>query len=133
MPQGQASQSEQAQSVAESEQNQTILGVVALRNVVVFPGMLAPHTIGRERSLAAVDNALLSDKTVGLFTQKEPNEETPGFDDVYHIGTTGKILKMLKLPDGNVSALVQVVERVRAVRPHSRDPFLQFQAERCLS
>jgi len=131
MAEDQANQSDETLPVVEGGQSPTILGIVPLRNVVVFPGMLAPLTIGRERSLAAVDNALLSDKTIGLFTQKDPENEDPGFDDIYHVGSAGKILKMLKLPDGNVSALVQISERIRAVNLHSHDPFLKFETERC--
>ena len=82
------------------------LGIIPLRDTVIFPYMIAPLVIGRPRSLNLVDEAANSDRMVGLATQLRPDIEVPSPSDLYTVGTAATILKMLKLPDGNVSALV---------------------------
>lgn len=88
-----------------------VLPLLPVRDIVVFPYMVVPLFIGRESSIAAVDEALNSKRMIFLSTQKDPMMEDPGEDDIYKIGTVAMILRMLKLPDGRVKILVQGLKR----------------------
>ena len=87
--------------------------VLSLRDVVVYPFMVIPLFVGRERSVQALDRAMTVDKQILLVTQKSPETEEPGADDLYTFGTVASILQMLRLPDGTTKVLVEGVRRVR--------------------
>lgn len=89
------------------------LPVLVLRDIVVFPYMIVPLYVGRSKSKKAVDKALNSDRMILLLTQKDPNIEDPGEEQLYKVGTVGLIVRMLKLPDGRMRVLVQGVSRVK--------------------
>ncbi len=97
-----------------------ILPLLPTRDVVVFPFMLVPLFIGRDISAKAVDEALARDRLIFITTQKDPNIEFPGANDLYHIGTVSMILRMVKLPDGKIKIIVQGIARARI------EEFLQF-------
>ncbi len=85
--------------------------VLALRDVVVYPQMVIPLFVGREKSIRCLDIAMESDKQVFLVAQKDAAVDEPNADDVYLTGTVATILQMLKLPDGTVKVLVEGVKR----------------------
>ncbi|MBI5442733.1 MAG: endopeptidase La [Deltaproteobacteria bacterium] len=89
------------------------LPMLPVRDVVVFPYMILPLFVGREKSIAAVDDALQGNRMLFLTTQKEVATEDPGPDDIYETGTVAMIMRMLKLPDGRVKILVQGLSRAR--------------------
>ena len=89
------------------------LPVLPLRDIVVFPHMIVPLFVGREKSIRALEAVMAEDKQIILVTQKEADIEDPGADGLYRIGTVGSILQLLKLPDGAVKVLVEGGERVR--------------------
>ncbi len=91
------------------------LPLMAVRDVVIFTDMLLPLFIGRERSVRAVEEAVAKDRFILLATQKDPAIEDPKPDEIFSIGTVGRILRMLKLPDGRVKALVQGIAKARIV------------------
>ena len=91
------------------------LPMMAVRDIVIFTDMLLPLFIGRERSVRAVEEAVAKDRFILLATQKDPNTEDPKPNEIYSIGTVGRILRMLKLPDGRVKALVQGIAKARIV------------------
>ncbi|MBP7370039.1 MAG: endopeptidase La [Arenimonas sp.] len=91
-----------------------ILPVLPLRDVVVYPNMVIPLFVGRERSMKALDMAMESDKRIVLLAQKSPDIDDPSADDVYHIGTIATIIQLLKLPDGTIKVLVEGTQRVVA-------------------
>ncbi|MDM8523336.1 endopeptidase La [Desulfococcaceae bacterium HSG8] len=91
------------------------LPLMPVRDVVIFTDMLLPLFIGREKSVRAVERAVSKDGYLMLATQKDPGLEDPGPDEIYTIGTVGRILRMLKLPDGRLKALVQGVAKARVV------------------
>src|SRR5512135_2521047 len=91
----------------------TRLPVLLLRDVVIFPYMIAPLFVGREKSKAAIDQALSTNRMVLLLTQKDMEIEDPKREDVYDIGTVALIMRMLKLPDGRVRILAQGLVRAR--------------------
>jgi ATP-dependent Lon protease len=90
-----------------------MLPVLVLRDIVVFPYMIVPLYVGRAKSKRAVDRALNSDRMILLLTQRDPNVEDPGPEQLYMTGTVGLIVRMLKLPDGRMRVLVQGVSRVK--------------------
>jgi len=88
------------------------LAVLPLRGAVVFPSAIVPLLISRGPSLKVVEQALAGDRMLALATQKTPDDESPGIDGLYHRGTAGRILKMLKYPDQSVRILVQGLRRI---------------------
>ncbi|MDO5686869.1 MAG: endopeptidase La [Neisseria sp.] len=95
-----------------------------LRDVVVYPGMVIPLFVGREKSIKALEHAMEHDESVFLLAQKDASLENPGIDDLYDIGTVANVLQMLRLPDGSVKALVEGVERGRIVNVAEHDYFV---------
>jgi ATP-dependent Lon protease len=88
-----------------------ILPLLPLRDIVVFPGMIVPLFVGRDKSVAALEQAMKSDKEVFLVAQLDPAEDDPDKDDLYTIGVTAQIMQLLKLPDGTVRVLVEGKQR----------------------
>ncbi len=97
------------------DQDQKILPVLPLRDVVVYPHMVIPLFVGREKSIKALDAAIEADKQIMLVAQKTASLDDPGPDDIYRIGTVATILQLLKLPDGTVKVLVEGLERAQIV------------------
>jgi ATP-dependent Lon protease len=97
--------------------------VLPLRDVVVYPHMVIPLFVGREKSILALDLAMKADKRIVLIAQKQADVDDPKADDLYRIGTIATILQLLKLPDGTVKVLVEGVERTRVDRLVSGELF----------
>src|SRR6201991_2880676 len=76
------------------------LPLLPLRNTVLFLGVVIPITVGRDKSIKAVNDAYKSDKVIGVLAQKDPNLEDPNFSDLCEIGTIARIVKLIKMPDG---------------------------------
>ncbi|WGL17370.1 endopeptidase La [Microbulbifer bruguierae] len=87
--------------------------LLPLRDVVVYPHMVIPLFVGREKSIDALEDAMRSDKQVLLVAQRQASEDDPGADDVYRVGTVASVLQLLKLPDGTVKVLVEGGHRVK--------------------
>ena len=87
--------------------------VLPLRDVVVYPHMVIPLFVGREKSIVALDLAMKSDKRILLVAQKQADVDDPGPQDLYRLGTVATILQLLKLPDGTVKVLVEGSQRAR--------------------
>ncbi|MDZ7693069.1 MAG: endopeptidase La [Balneolaceae bacterium] len=83
------------------------LPILPLKNTVLFPGVVIPITVGRDKSLELVKDAYESDKIIGVVAQKEEDEENPGVTDMHHVGTVAQILKLIKMPDGSKSIVIQ--------------------------
>lgn len=97
--------------------------VLPLRDVVVYPFMVIPLFVGRERSIKALEIAMAADKQILLATQKSASQDQPTQDDIYHSGTLATVLQLLKLPDGTVKVLIEGVKRARIVRFLDNDPY----------
>ncbi|MBV6422306.1 MAG: Lon protease [Steroidobacteraceae bacterium] len=95
------------------------LPVLPLRDVVVYPHMVIPLFVGREKSIQALDVAMKADKRIMLVAQKQADIDDPKADDLYRIGTVATILQLLKLPDGTVKVLVEGVDRAHIERIHA--------------
>ena len=87
------------------------LPLLPLRDIVVFPGMIVPLFVGRDKSVVALEKAMTSNKEIFLVAQLDPAEDDPGQDDLYNIGVTASIMQLLKLPDGTVRVLVEGKQR----------------------
>lgn len=94
----------------------TILPVLPLRDIVVFPHMIVPLFVGREKSVKALEDVTGSDKHILLVAQKNASQDNPDTQDIYTVGTVATVLQLLKLPDGTVKVLVEGVERARVTR-----------------
>ena len=90
-----------------------IFPVLPLRDVVVYPHMVIPLFVGREKSIKALDRAMSANKQILLVAQKHASEDEPGVDDIYSFGTLANILQLLKLPDGTIKVLVEGAKRAR--------------------
>ncbi|KUJ75244.1 DNA-binding protein [Thiomicrospira sp. XS5] len=98
--------------------------VLALRDVVVFPGMVVPLFVGRPKSMNALNAAMKEDKQIFLITQQNATEETPTIDNLYRIGVMANILQLLKLPDGTLKVLVEGVKRFELLELNNEESFL---------
>lgn len=107
----------------------TLLPLLPVRDVVIFTDMVLPLFIGREKSVKAVEEAVAKDGFIFLATQKDSEKENPKPDDIYRMGTVGRILRMLKLPDGNLKALVQGVIRGKIKEYTQTDPPFKVNVE----
>ena len=105
----------------------TELPILPLRGVVVFPSAIAPLLISRGASLKLVEDALAGDRILGLVAQKNAESESPGTEGLYSRGTAGRILKMLKYPDGSVRILVQGLRRIEIQNYTKREPYFVAQ------
>lgn len=105
------------------------LPVLPLRDIVIFPFMIVPLFVSRERSIRAVDQALAENRMIMLAAQKDPNMEEPGAGDLYDVGTVAIIMRMLKLPDGRIRILVQGVARAKINYIEDPSGFLQARIE----
>jgi len=103
--------------------------VLPLRDIVVFPHMIVPLFVGREKSVRALEDVMKDDKQILLVTQKNAAQDDPSTADIYMIGTIGTVLQLLKLPDGTVKVLVEGGQRARIVRFAENELFFQAHAE----
>ncbi len=100
-------------SLTESIQERRVLPLLPLRDIVIFPYMVAPLFVGRAQSIGALEKAQDNDKLIFLTSQKDPKVDNPEQDDLFQVGTVGKIVQLLKLPDGTVKVLVEGVWRAQ--------------------
>lgn len=111
----------------DSEIQQTIFPILPVRNMVMFPNVIVPITAGRNNSKHLIEDAKAEGKLIGIVSQKNANVETPSIADLYAVGTIAKIIKVLKLPDGNTTAIMQGITRFKIENLTNTSPY--FQAE----
>ena len=108
------------------------IGIMALRNIVLFPGIVVPLGVGRSQSQALLDDLTKqqgSEKVFGVITQIDQDTDSPGFDDVYATGTIVAVLKTINMPDGNKTVVVHGLMRFKVKKWISSEPFLQAEIE----
>lgn len=98
--------------------------VLPLRDIVVYPKMIVPLFVGREKSIRALQEVVDSDQNIVLATQKDAVVEDPSGDDIFHVGTLGTVLQLLRLPDGTVKVLIEGLERVKLDKVYNDDKHL---------
>lgn len=99
------------------------LPILPLRNTVLFPGMVIPVTVGRQKSIRLVKKAYKGDRIIGVISQRSQDKAEPSRDDLYEIGTMGYIIKMITLPDGNTTIILQGRQRFSVVKYLREDPY----------
>jgi len=113
------------QSARRAENGRKTSHCCAVRDVVVYPFMILPLFVGRDKSIRAVDEALSRERLILLVAQRDAESEDPTAEDVYDVGTVAMIMRMLKMPDGRVKILVQGVSRARVKEFTRRDPYFE--------
>ncbi len=99
--------------------------LLALRNTVLFPGVVIPITVGRDKSIKAVQDAYKTDKLIGVVAQKDSNVEEPTVSDLEDIGTVAKIVKLIKMPDGGTTIIIQGRKRCKIEEITTDDPYFK--------
>ena len=101
------------------------LPILPLRNTVMYPGVVFPVTVGRDKSIKLIKDAYKKDKIVGVVAQKDQDTEDPDAKDIYNTGTLAHIVKMLKMPDGNITVIIQGKRKFRIHDVVTQNPYLQ--------
>ena len=101
------------------------LPILPLRNNVLFPGVVIPITVGRDKSIKLIQEANKGNKIIGVVSQKNQEEETPGFDDLHKTGTVAQIIRLLKMPDGSSTVIIQGKRRFEIVEPLQTEPYMR--------
>jgi len=101
-----------------------LLPVLALKNTVLFPGIVIPITVGREKSMKAVRKAYDTNKQIAVFAQKDIETEDPEVEDLHETGTLARVLKVLKMPDGSITAILQGRSRIKLIQMDSIEPYM---------
>lgn len=105
------------------------LPILPLRGLVVFPHTAMPLTVGQPRSLKLIDEVATSDRIIGLFTAKDPNNEMPGPDAIYEVGTLAQIHRLFRAPDGTIRLLVQGLSRIQIAEYLQTEPYLRARVD----
>lgn len=105
------------------------LPLLPLRNTVLFPGVVIPITVGRDKSIKAVQEAYKADKLIGVVAQKDSNVEDPNISDLENIGTVARIVKLITMPDGGTTIIIQGRSRFRIIAITTEDPFFKADIE----
>lgn len=116
----------------EGQEEDTIpdeLALLPLRNTVLFPGVVLPITVGRDKSIKAVNDAYKTDKMIGVVAQKDSNVEEPGVGDLNDVGTVAKIVKLIKMPDGGTTIIIQGRKRFKITEIVTEDPYFKTKYE----
>lgn len=106
-----------------------ILPILALKNTVLFPGIVIPITVGRDKSIKAIQKAYDDDRIIAVLSQKDTKVESPTEADLFRVGTIARIIKVIKMPDGTTTAILQGRKRFKLVEMLSELPFMQGYVE----
>ena len=117
------------EEVSKKSEQSNILPVLPLRDIVVFPHMVVPLFVGREKSVRALEDMMQTDKQIMLVAQRDATNDDPSKDDIYQVGTIATVMQLLKLPDKTVKVLVEGVSRARIKRFTDNPDFMQAEVE----
>jgi ATP-dependent Lon protease len=115
---------DEEEETRQDEQFPDQLPILPLKNTVLFPGIVTPITIGRDKSIRAVQRAYENGRLIGVLSQRDIKLETPSSDDMHTVGTVARILKLLKMPDGSTTAILQGRKRFRLDFMVSEEPYM---------
>lgn len=101
------------------------LPILPLRNNVLFPGVVIPITVGRDKSIKLIHDANSGSKIIGVVSQKNQEEESPEFNDLHTVGTVAQIIRMLKMPDGSSTVIIQGKRRFEITQPIQTEPYMR--------
>ncbi len=112
-----------------AEQLPAELPILPLRNTVLFPGVVIPITVGRDKSIKLIRDANSGDKLIGVVAQLDEDVEDPAMKDLYVVGTMARLIKLFRMPDGNTTVILQGKKRFRLAREVATDPYMRAQIE----
>ena len=113
----------------ENEALPEIVPILPLRNTVLFPGVVIPITAGRDKSIQLIKDANSTDKIIGVVAQKNQSIENPGSKDIYELGTVAQILRVLKMPDGNTTVIIQGKKRFKIKNILKEEPYIKSEID----
>ncbi len=105
------------------------LPILPLRNTVLFPGVVIPITVGRDKSIKLIKESYKGDKTIGVVAQKDPEVEDPDIEDLHKVGTVARLIKILQMPDGNTTAIIQGKKRFEIIEVIEKDPYFKAKVQ----
>jgi ATP-dependent Lon protease len=117
--------SNEEEDLMSQEKVPDILPILSLRNTVLFPGVVIPITVGRDKSINLIKDANKGDKIIGVVSQKDDKVEDPVFDELNSIGTVAHVLKMLRMPDGNTTVIIQGKRRFKLIEQVQSEPYIK--------
>jgi len=117
--------SEEDEQQINAESVPEILPILPIRNTVMFPGVMMPITVGRDKSIRLIKEAYKSDKIIGVIAQKDPEIEEPGLSDIYSLGTVAKIFRIITMVDGSNTVIIQGRRRFKIGTVVSEEPYLK--------
>jgi ATP-dependent Lon protease len=117
--------SNEEEDLMSQEKVPDVLPILSLRNTVLFPGVVIPITVGRDKSINLIKDANKGDKIIGVVSQKDDKVEDPVFEELNTIGTVAHVLKMLRMPDGNTTVIIQGKRRFKLVEQVQSEPYIK--------
>ena len=121
--------SSEDEALMNSEEMPEVLSILPLRNTVLFPGVVIPITVGRDKSIKLIKDAYKGNKIIGVIAQKDSNIEDPTFDDLYKVGTVAYIVKMLQMPDGNTTVIIQGKRKFHLQELIQENPYIKAKVQ----
>lgn len=115
---------EEDEEMRQGEPFPDTMPILPLKNTVLFPGIVTPITVGRDKSIRAIQKAYESNRYIGVLSQREITIESPGAVDLYQVGTIARILKLLRMPDGSTTAILQGRKRFQLDRMIAEEPYM---------
>ncbi|MFZ4863018.1 endopeptidase La [Sphingobacterium sp. Mn56C] len=122
--------SQQDEDEMRNEDIPEILAILPLRNTVLFPGVVIPITVGRDKSIKLVKEAYKGERTIGVVAQNDMSIEDPDFDTLNKVGTVANIIKILQMPDGNTTVIIQGKQRFKLTELVQSEPYIKAKVER---
>ncbi len=117
--------SQEDEEEMNNEQTPEVLSILPLRNTVLFPGVVIPITVGRDKSIKLIKDAYKGDRTIGVVSQRDVAIEDPAFDQLNIVGTVALIIKMLQMPDGSTTVIIQGKQRFRLKEEVQSEPYIK--------
>jgi ATP-dependent Lon protease len=117
--------SQEDEEEMNNEETPDILSILPLRNTVLFPGVVIPITVGRDKSIKLIKDAYRGDRIIGVVSQRDVSIEDPSFDELNQVGTVALIIKMLQMPDGNTTVIIQGKQRFRLNEEVQSEPYIK--------
>jgi ATP-dependent Lon protease len=121
---------QQDEDEMNSEDTPETLAILPLRNTVLFPGVVIPITVGRDKSIKLIKEAYKGNRIIGVASQRDVSIEDPTFDDLNKVGTVAHIIKMLQMPDGNTTVIIQGKQRFRLMAEVQTEPYIKVTIEK---
>ncbi len=107
-----------------------VLSILPLRNTVLYPGVVIPITVGRDKSIKLIKDAYKGERTIGVVSQRDMSIEDPTFEQLHSVGTVAMIIKLLQMPDGNTTVIIQGKQRFRLTQVVQTEPYIKAQVHR---